>query len=78
MQANRVGYDTTNKRNSTPCTDHTGRHFPSMRAMCEHWGPFYTTYKTRMKRGWTQEEALTGQRKEDGYKHGKTTGKAAE
>lgn len=37
-----------------------------------------TTYKTRMKRGWTQEEALTGQRKEDGYKHGKTTGKAAE
>lgn len=47
-----------------PCTDHTGQSFPSMKDMCEHWGLFYTTYKRRITHGWTQEEALTGQRRE--------------
>lgn len=69
MQTDKRMHNTSNKRNSTPCTDHTGRHFPSVKAMCENWGLFYTTYKTRMKHGWTQEEALTRQREDGTNKH---------
>lgn len=51
------------------CTDHTGRIFPSQKTMCEAWGiPIYT-YQSRIKRGWSVEEALTG--KSNYTAHGK-------
>lgn len=59
MKASSNRFSAPNKRNSTPCTDHMGQHFPSQKAMCEAWGVFYSTYKKRIMRGWTQEQALT-------------------
>lgn len=43
-----------------PCTDHTGRKFPSLNAMCRFWYVAKNTYNDRRERGWTLEEALTG------------------
>lgn len=46
------------KRNR-PTTDHTGQTFPTFTAMCEHWGVTRSVYEGRLKRGYTQEHALT-------------------
>lgn len=42
------------------CADHTGREFPSQKAMCEAWGVRTDAYRHRLERGMTVEEALTG------------------
>ena len=41
------------------CTDHTGREFPTFRAMCAAWGKRYITVAKRLERGATIERALT-------------------
>lgn len=46
-------------RNETPCTDHTGRGFPSVSAMCRAWGIPPVHYHNRRRRGWSLERALT-------------------
>lgn len=46
-----------------PCTDHTGREFPSQAAMLKYWGINRSTFNSRLRCGWTLEEALTGNRK---------------
>lgn len=56
-------------RKHFPSTDHLGQHFPSQKAMCEAWGIKYGTYATRLRSGWSVEEALTGDRAHTG--HGK-------
>lgn len=43
------------------CTDHTGREFPTFRAMCAAWGQRYITVAKRLERGATIERALTEQ-----------------
>ncbi len=53
-----VGRQCTNA--SQPCTDHEGRGFPSLKAMCRHWGVDFSTYMSRRKAGWTLGQALTG------------------
>lgn len=40
-------------------TDHTGRQFDSLLAMCKYYKINCDTYLIRIKRGWTKEKALT-------------------
>lgn len=40
-------------------TDHLGNTYPSMTAMCEHYGISRTTYIERRRRGWKVGKALT-------------------
>lgn len=43
-----------------PCTDHTGRQFPSQGAMCEAWSIARDLFCNRIRlRGWSLERALT-------------------
>lgn len=44
---------------SKVCQDHTGKEFPSIRAMCRAWGVSPQTYATRRGRGYSIERALT-------------------
>ena len=44
---------------SRHCTDHKGREFPSMRAMCRAWGIGWQVFLKRRTRGWPLERALT-------------------
>lgn len=39
--------------------DHLGNMFPTMKAMCEHWGQSYSTVSCRLERGLSMKEALT-------------------
>lgn len=41
------------------CTDHTGRRFESVPAMCRAWNVSPGTYHVRIKKGMSLEEALT-------------------
>lgn len=41
------------------CTDHLGKEYRSANEMCRSYGISLSTYRRRMKDGWTQEEALT-------------------
>lgn len=43
-----------------PCTDHRGKEFPSISAMCQHWGVAVATFHSRRARGWSLEDALEG------------------
>lgn len=45
--------------NSKPVIDHEGREFSSIRMMCRYWHIDDATYRIRMTRGYSQEEALT-------------------
>lgn len=45
--------------NSKAITDHLGGEFPTVMSMCAKWGIKPSTYKMRIKLGWTVEEALT-------------------
>lgn len=42
--------------------DHIGNSFTSNVKMAQHWKVNYDTYRDRIKRGWSLEEALTGKR----------------
>lgn len=42
-----------------PCTDHVGNKFPSIAAMCEHWGADSYICRSRINSGWSIEKALT-------------------
>lgn len=46
-------------RHYIPCTDHLGQRFPTMKAMLDHWGVSYTSYKHRLGRGRSLQEALS-------------------
>lgn len=46
-------------RNEVPCTDHTGRRFPSVAAMCRAWGIPPVHYYNRRRRNWSLERALS-------------------
>lgn len=50
--------------NAVKISDHEGREFPSISAMCRHWGIGLSTYRERRKRGWDVGRALTGQEAE--------------
>lgn len=39
--------------------DHEGNEFPTITAMCRHWGITKDAYKKRIKRGWSLEDTLT-------------------
>ena len=41
------------------CEDHTGREFASITKMCYFWGISEQLYSSRLKAGWSVEEALT-------------------
>lgn len=41
------------------CIDHLGNEYPSLLAMCRHYGIHRMKYKNRIKLGWSQEDALT-------------------
>ena len=40
-------------------TDHTGKVFSSMKQMCIDYGVSVSAYKSRIRQGWSKEEALT-------------------
>ena len=40
-------------------TDHLGNTYPTLTAMCEHYGLRLDTYRRRLKKGFSKEEALT-------------------
>lgn len=44
---------------SEPCTDHLGKEYKSIRAMCREHGVAHQIYQRRIREGWTQEQALT-------------------
>ena len=44
---------------SSGVQDHEGTRFPSVHAMTERWGIGRTTFRMRLKRGWSLEKALT-------------------
>lgn len=44
---------------SNACTDHKGREFPSMRAMCKAWGVDWRLFMHRRQRRWPLDKALT-------------------
>lgn len=46
------------RSNAKACQDHTGKEFPSIRAMCRAWGVSSQTYATRLRRGYSIEQAL--------------------
>lgn len=46
-------------KQSEPRMDHTGKSFPSTRAMCAAWGISPVTYYKRVAKGWSLEQALT-------------------
>ena len=41
------------------CEDHTGREFASVAEMCLFWGISQQLYSSRLRAGWSVEEALT-------------------
>ena len=43
----------------SPVSDHTGREFPSFRAMARAWGQPYKRFERRLALGWELERALT-------------------
>ena len=45
---------------SIACKDHKDNEFPSVKDMCEYYGVDDSTYYNRLKRGYTVEQALTG------------------
>ena len=45
--------------NRKPCKDHRGNQFISIKEMCNLYGITDAAYKSRIKHGWTVEEALT-------------------
>lgn len=45
--------------NSRTITDHTGKTWPSVSKMCEHWGIKRSAYNARIKTGWSIKNALT-------------------
>ncbi len=55
-------------RNKSQTIDHTGQPWPSESDMCRHWGVSLSTYKGRLSRGWTREQALTVSAKGHGPK----------
>ena len=44
---------------SQPVVDHTGISYPSIGAMCRHYGISSVTYRARRLHNWTMENALT-------------------
>lgn len=54
-----LGSETSIKKVS----DHLGNSFPSQAKMVEYWKVHYPTFRYRMRKGWSLEEALTGDRK---------------
>lgn len=46
-------------KQSEPRMDHTGKSFPSTRAMCAAWGISSGAYYQRVSHGWSREQALT-------------------
>lgn len=57
---------------ATPSTDHTGRTFPSVKAMCGHWHVDPHTYAHRRAKGIGLEEALTTDRMPRTHKEKRT------
>ena len=41
------------------CKDHTGREFASVAEMCLFWGISQQLYSSRLRAGWSEEDALT-------------------
>ena len=41
------------------CKDHTGREFPAVAEMCLFWGISQQLYSSRLRAGWSVEDALT-------------------
>ena len=50
----------TTAQNSKAITDHTGRVFPSVSELCRYYKIGLSTFRERLKRGWTVEQAITG------------------
>ena len=44
----------------TPCTDHNGITYESIKDMCDAYGVTPTLYLKRIERGWSVKEALEG------------------
>ncbi|WP_044912795.1 hypothetical protein [Butyrivibrio sp. WCE2006] len=44
----------------TPCTDHNGITYESIKEMCDAFGVTPTLYLKRIERGWSVKEALEG------------------
>lgn len=45
--------------NALACVDHTGRGFVSIAEMCVTWGVSSKLYRRRVRKGWSQKDALT-------------------
>lgn len=58
LESEKAGERPRPGRKGKPCTDHTGREFPSEKAMCIAWGMDQTTFRARIRTGWDLEHAL--------------------
>ena len=52
------------KRSGKVYTDHVGNEFETVFQLCAYYKVTETNYRSRLAKGWSQEEALTGVRKE--------------
>lgn len=50
------------RRRGITCSDHLGNSYPTKSEMLAHWGMSKSTFDGRLRRGWSLEEALTGNR----------------
>ena len=51
------------RRKGVTCSDHLGNSFPTKSEMLAYWGISKSTFDGRLRRGWSVEKALTGNRK---------------
>lgn len=52
----------SNRTRNTPAVDHYGNAYKSISEMCRHYGVLKNTFSTRLSRGWSIRESLTGKR----------------
>ncbi len=55
-----------NRAHKGTARDHEGNEFPSIQAMCSHYGVKQSTFHNRLKRGLSLEQALTGPTRKGG------------
>ena len=57
---NKKGNNLSYSRLKTPCVDHLGKEYSSIKEMCDVWGVLPATFYIRKKNGHSIEECLTG------------------
>ena len=63
LEEGKTSEEVTYQLSQKSIKDHLGNSFPTTTKMTEHYGVHISTFLNRQHRGWSLEEALTGNRK---------------